>query len=190
MFKILQAVLVSVGILGISTGVLLLVIPRNKLVEKTHVRRLLFEYSISALFDRYHTIEKQAYRFHRPIGASFTIVAVITLTLLLGLYDQPSAVIVLNYSLGFWGTHVLILASWLFSIFSLFIGVILFMRPSALKAFEMVANRWIDFSPPTSTSGNFAERGFNRLVLRIPRLIGLLLLISGCGCLVAIAQFR
>lgn len=171
------------GIVGISTGAVLLVLPRKILTERTLVRRWLFEYSITAFFNRYHAIEKLAYRYHRPIGAIFTIGAVIIIVPLLGLYDHPAVVLAFIRTLGFWGTHILILASWLLTIFALIIGIFLFIRPSALRDFEMVANRWIEPFSSTATSSQLANRGFNRLALFAPRLTGLLLLISGLGCL-------
>ena len=185
MLKILQALLTSIGFLSIATGVLLIVIPRNKLVQKTHVRRWLFENSITALLDRYHTIEKPAYKFHRSVGAALTIGALIMLTPLLELYDHPTLIIFMNFTIGFWGTHALILASWMLSIFALVIGVILFMRPSALKAFEVAANRWIELFPSAETSKSLTNKGINRLVLGAPRFSGLLLVALGLVCLLA-----
>ena len=165
----------------------MLVLPRKILTERTLVRRWLFEYSITAFFNRYHVIEKLAYRYHRPIGTIMTIGAIIMLIPLMGLYDHHALVLAFIRTLGFWGTHVLILASWLLSIFALVIGVFLFIRPSALKDFEMVANRWIEPFPSTATSSQLTNRGFNRLVLLAPRLMGLLLLILGLGCLLVSA---
>ena len=87
--------------------------------------------------------------------------------------------------MGFWGTHALILVSWLLSIFALAIGVFLFTRPSALKDFEKAANRWIEFLPETPSSSTLADKGLGWLVLRAPRSIGLILIILGLGCLTA-----
>lgn len=183
--KILQAMLLVSGMLGIASGLALLLIPRQIMVETTQLRKWLFEYSISAFFNRYHAIEKLAYRHHRPIGAVMTIGAVIMLTPLLGLYNHPEAILALISSLGFTGTHALILASWMLTIFALVIGFLLFLRPSALKDFEMAANRWIELFPHTPSSSKLADRVINRLVLRAPRLVGLLLFLLGWSCLLA-----
>ena len=175
------------GVLGIVAGAVLLVIPLQMLSKNTYFRRWLFEYSIFAFLNRYHAIEKLAYRNHRAIGAIMTIGAVIMLTPLLGLYDHPSLTLSMTRSLGFWGAHAVILGSWMLSIFALIIGCFLLIRPSALKRFEMAANRWIEIFPPTPSSWKLAERGINRLVLRAPRPIGLMLLLLGLGCLLASA---
>ena len=181
----LQAMLLISGVLGISAGLALLLMPRQLLAESTWLRGWLFEYSVSAFFNRYHAVEKLAYRHHRPIGVVMTIGAIIMLTPLLGLYDHPEVILAMNRTLGFLGTYAVILASWMLSIFALIIGLFLFLRPSALKDFEMAANRWIELFPHTPSSYTLADRGINRLVLRAPRLIGLLLLMLGSGCLLA-----
>ena len=183
--KVLQAILLTSGVFGIVAGAALMIMPRKFLVESTQLRCWLFEYSITAFLNRYHAIEKLAYRHHRPIGAVMTIGAVIMLTPLLGLYNHPEAILALISSLGFTGTHALILASWMLSIFALVIGILLFIRPSALKDFEMAANRWIELFPHTPSSSKLADRVINQLVLRAPRLVGLLLFLLGWICLLA-----
>lgn len=183
--KVLQAILLTSGVFGIVAGAALMIMPRKFLVESTQLRWWLFEYSITAFLNRYHAIEKLAYRHHRPIGAVMTIGAVIMLTPLLGLYNHPEAILALISSLGFTGTHALILASWMLSIFALVIGILLFIRPSALKDFEMAANRWIELFPHTPSSSKLADRVINQLVLRAPRLVGLLLFLLGWSCLLA-----
>ena len=183
--KVLQAILLTSGVFGIVAGAALMIMPRKFLVESTQLRWWLFEYSITAFLNRYHAIEKLAYRHHRPIGAVMTIGAVIMLTPLLGLYNHPEAILALISSLGFTGTHALILASWMLSIFALVIGILLFIRPSALKDFEMAANRWIELFPHTPSSSKLADRVINQLVLRAPRLVGLLLFLLGWICLLA-----
>ena len=175
------------GVLGVFAGLALLLMPRQLLAESTWLRGWLFEYSVSAFFNRYHAVEKLAYRHHRPIGVVMTIGAIIMLTPLLGLYDHPEVILAMNRTLGFLGTYAVILASWMLSIFALVIGLLLLIRPSALKDFEMAANRWIELFPSTPISDKLANRGLNRLVLCAPRPIGLLLLISGLGCLLASA---
>lgn len=183
--KVLHAILLTSGVFGIVAGAALMIMPRKFLVESTQLRWWLFEYSITAFLNRYHAIEKLAYRHHRPIGAVMTIGAVIMLTPLLGLYNHPEAILALISSLGFTGTHALILASWMLSIFALVIGILLFIRPSALKDFEMAANRWIELFPHTPSSSKLADRVINQLVLRAPRLVGLLLFLLGWICLLA-----
>jgi hypothetical protein len=57
-------------------------------------------------------------------------------------------------------------------------GIVLFVRPSALKGVETQANRWFD--PARASPANAA---IGRFVVRAPRLTGLLFLTAGVVCL-------
>ncbi len=148
----------------------------------------MLEIDLIALLDRRQTIERPLYRHHRAFGAAVIVGAVASLVTLWQLHEHPLVTGVLPGILGAWGLRAMVLTSWGVSAFALGIGLFLFLRPSALKGIETVANRWIE--PFHSTGGRaiFAEeKMIGRLVLRAPRLTALLLLTAGIACLLAVA---
>ena len=179
------------GALGIFAGAVLLILPGQALRGRTRWRRWFFEIDLVALLDRRRTIERYLYRRHRAFGAAVVAGAVASLVTLWQLRDQSLAAGVLPGTLGAWGVKALILTSWASAIFALGIGMILVIRPSALKALEAVANRWIALFPAAGDPGAPAGEDFiTRLVLRAPRLTALLLLAAGIACLLAFAAIN
>jgi hypothetical protein len=175
------------GALGLAAGAGLLIVPGRMLRERSGLRRWLLEIDLIALLNRRRTIERLLYRHHRAFGAAVMAGAVASLVTLWELRDDPLVTGVLPGILGAWGVRALILASWASAVLALGIGVFLLVRPSALKSFETAANRWIEPFPSSNKATVPAERGLNRLILRAPRVTGLLLLAAGLGCLLAFA---
>ncbi len=180
-----HAIILIAGTLGIATGAGLLAIPEKMLREHTLLRRWLFDADFFATLNHYQPIERLLYRHHRAIGAAVVLGALAGFMPLLWLYDHPSATEALTRTLGFWGARAVILSGWALAFFTLAVSLLLLIRPSAIKGFESVANRWIEPFPPSRNSTALASRGINRLILRAPRLTGLLLLAAGIACLLA-----
>jgi hypothetical protein len=177
----LAAICGIAGAFALAAGAGLLIVAGGTRRERAWLRRWLLEIDLIALLDRRRSIERPLYRHHRAFGAIVIAGAVASLATLWNFHDHPLLTSVLPGILGAWGVRAVILASWALAAFALGIGVFLLIRPSALKGFETAANRWIESSP---ADGNDF---ITRLVLRAPRLTGLLLLAAGLGCLLAVA---
>jgi hypothetical protein len=175
------------GALGLAAGAALLIVPGRMLRERTRLRRWLLEIDLVALLDQRRTIERPLYRHHYGFGAAVMAGAVASLAALWELRDDPLVTGVLAGILGAWGVRAVILTSWALALFALGIGVFLLVRPSTLKGLETAANRWIEPFPSFTKATAPAERGIHRLILRAPRLTGLLLLAAGLACLLAFA---
>ena len=175
------------GAIGIAAGVGLLITARRMQHECIVLRRWMFELDLIALLDRRQTIERLLYRHHRAFGAIVIVAAVASLVALWGLHDNPFATDMLREMLGAWGDGAAILTSWALALFALGIGVFLFVRPSALKGFEAVANRWVEPFSSSSKDKLPVESGVNWLILRAPRVAGLLIFAAGLSCLLAFA---
>lgn len=77
------------------------------------------------------------------------------------------------------------LVLWLFSVFALVIGTIVFVRPSELKRFEQRANRWV--TARRATYDLDREYGwFDERLGRRPRLWGTVTLVLSTICLIAL----
>ncbi len=181
----------AAGALGVAAGVALLIVAGRTPRERTWLRRWLLEIDLLALLDRRRSIERPLYRHHYAFGAAVIVGAVASLATLWELHNDPLVTGVLPGVLGAWGAGAAILVSWALAAFALGIGVLLLVRPSALKGFETAANRWIELFPSAGKPGGPAGEAFiPRLVLRAPRLAALLLLAAGIACLLAFAVTR
>jgi hypothetical protein len=132
------------------------------------------------LLNRYQKIERPLYRHHRLFGAVVTLGALVLFALL---WRLPGHAFMAAWAYGL-GARMAILFSLALVVFALLIGVFLIVRPSAIKAFEAASNRWIELFPPGKPA---VASPLPRLVLRTPRLAGLLLLAAGIACLLALA---
>ena len=165
----------TAGAFGIAAGCLLLLAP-GALREGSRWRRWLLEVDLASLLDARRTIERPLYRHHRVFGAVVIAGALAWLVPFWMLRDRLPAV-------GDFAA-IAILAGCVLVTFALGIGFFLVVRPSALKGLEAAANRWIEPFPLAGKPGEPSGYEFvNRVVLRVPRLTGLLLLATGLGCL-------
>ena len=139
-----------------------------------HLRQWLLEHDLAAPLNRYQRIERPLYRHHRIFGTAVIAGACILLASLGKLHIHLFAT---GASTPLPGVRLAMLAGWVLAIMTLVIGITIAIRPSALKRFEAVSNRWIEpFSAP-------ADNGINRLIRRFPKRIGMLLLAAGIACL-------
>ncbi|NOR51575.1 MAG: hypothetical protein GQ470_03050 [Gammaproteobacteria bacterium] len=87
------------------------------------------------------------YRNYRWVGSIAMVLPILTIYLLLySVADQlphSSVSIQKHYLFWQWLFESSIMFLWVSSIFSLIIGVAIFFRPSSLKGFEDVCNRWL-----------------------------------------------
>ncbi|MEK7754489.1 MAG: hypothetical protein AAB654_21370 [Acidobacteriota bacterium] len=175
------------GTLALVAGASLLIVDGLEQREGDSLRHWLVEIDLIDLLDRRKTIERTLYRHHRAFGATVIAGAAALLVALWTLHDHPPVTAWLTEMLGAWGVEAVMLVACASGLFALGIGVFLLIRPSILKKFEAEANRWIEPFPSRTQANARAETDVNRLIMRAPRVTGLLLLAAGLGCLLAYA---
>lgn len=167
---------VSGAILGL-VGIGFLVAARRPDAENTPADWLLIR-NLREVLRRPRAIERFVYRHHRLFGSLVTTCG-LTLLLFLGTYHHRSAWHVLP------GAQLMLIAAWALLVFALIVGIYLLFRPSALKGFESVANRWVEpftvFSPRLAA----AKSKCARLLRATPPVVGVLFLLIGLLCLAA-----
>lgn len=143
---LLFAYAAGAAVLGVVSGFWLLISPRGfARVEQMagapfSLRRGLRPFDISRNIDRYF------YRHHQAIG--LLIIAASTFTLYRAMFDiVPGKVgrLMLNHypqAVAEWLVASLQYALLLGNLFAIVIGLVIYVRPSALKDFEARANRW------------------------------------------------
>ena len=163
-----------VGLLGFLSGAMLLLFPRASLELPSGLAHWLLRADLSAFLDRRFMIERPIYRRHRMVGTLVLVGATASLALLVLAVGSPYS-IGLRRLLGVLGFRVAVATVGAAALMLLLIGFCLIVRPSVLKGFESVANRWI------APSGSAID--LSRSILRAPRLFGALLMAAGAACL-------
>lgn len=179
--QILAVICGLAGALGVGVGAGLLLVTRCAPRERARLRRWLLDTDLIALADRRRMIERFLYRHHRAFGAAVVVGAAASLGTLWQLRDYSPVRRLLHGVLGAPGLTLVILASWALLVFALCIGTFLVLRPSALKRFETMANRWIEPFPYAGAPAGGAL--IPRIVLRAPTVTAMLLLGAGSICL-------
>lgn len=170
----------SAAVLGVVSGLWLLIAPAGfaRVEAMTggpfSLRRGLRPFDISRNVDRYF------YRHHEAIG--LLIIAASTFTLYRAMFDiVPGKVARLLIS-----QYPQVVAEWLIAslqytlllgnLFAIVVGLVIYVRPSALKDFETKANRWFTARKKTqwiqSQLGNTGEILHNQ-----PRTLGIVILV-------------
>lgn len=192
---IAAAMAVLAGLLGLTTLIGTAVALRPHMLERlrrTGDRRYSLRRATGPL-DRPRNIDRWFYRHHRAYGTVVVLLALFLLyflafgelrttwTLMLGREYREFAEI-----LG----DVARILLWISAAFALIIGTVVFVRPSALKALEHGANRWLTLR--RMTRGLDREYGgLDERVTRRPRLWGTIAAVSSLVLLVAlILQWR
>lgn len=173
------------GALGLMTGALLLAAPRRLLRDTRQLRYWLFEANIIGILNTRRVIEKPIFRHHQVSGTALIAAAALWMWLLYRLDADYHFPPLAQHWLAAPGGHTLVLAGWGLAFFVLVIGLFLLLRPSAMKAFEAAANRWIEPFPFALSATAPRDKGINRLILRAPRRSGMLLLVAGITCVIA-----
>ena len=172
------------GVLGVVTGTLLLVTPRGLLRSSPYLWHWLCEADIIDFLNTRRAIEKPVYRHHRSVGVALIAGAILWMWLLSHLDADEHLLFFAQRWLGQPGSYALVLAGWGLALLALIIGLFLLVRPSAMKAVETIANRWIEPFPHRAPA---SPNSLARFVLRTPRFAGLLLLAAGVACFVTAA---
>lgn len=134
--------------------------------------------------DRPRNIDHVFYRYHYLYGAVVIILAVLLLYLLTFGYERPAVEFILPD-----GSRVVAeilaetmrLALWILAIFCLAIGVIMLVRPSALKGFERAVNRWLS-TKDVARRLDREYHGADTLAQKYPRITGSVVAVVGLVC--------
>ena len=166
------------GLVAVAVAALFILIPKGSWQRVSRLRRMLVEADLTTILDRRIAIERRVYRRHRIFGALVVVGALSGLGLLVGIGSREPVVVSIVAALGTTGSNVLVASGVVLVLLILATGVVLMVRPSALKGLEGRANRWIDPLSRTASSTSVA-----RLVTNSPRVMGSLLLVAGLVCL-------
>lgn len=171
------------GAVSAGAGILLLLMSGGRPGKPQARQGWLLNCRLCGLLDRPLRVERFIYRHHRLFGAAIVVGASMTFMLIGADFGR-----IINA--GLWrsapgrqmamiGVHALIA-------FCLIIGIFTAVRPSALKRFEAMVNRWVE---PLPFLVSWVEPLAHRLirVLRTPKRVGMALLMAGLFCLVAAA---
>jgi len=181
----LNIILAISGAFGVAAGAGLLLMPLRIPEGQSQLRQWLLVRDLVALLNRYRRIEPFLYRRHHIFGVAVIAGASILLAFLGKLHMHLFAT---GASVPLPGIRLAMLAAWVLAILTLAIGIIIVIRPSALKGIEALSNRWIEPFPASARMLVPADKGISRLILRFPKRIGMLLLLAGTTCLWAAAR--
>lgn len=165
----LRVILLIVGTSWVVVGLGLVLIPERMRSAHEGLRKWLQDRNLLGLLNRPRRIEPSLYRHHHVSGGLIIVGALALLVFL----DRFHGHLPMG---GEWSTvpgfALLMSFAWGLSTWALIVGAYLFIRPSALKGVETLANRWIE-----------PCKGILNLMLRRPRLSGVMLLVAGLSCL-------
>ena len=179
------AVMLSVAlVLGLAVAVRPALLDR---FERASNRRVSMR-EFTRPLDEPHNIDRYFYRHHRLYGASVVVLAVALLSFLAfgrpdiawqSLFEPGNRVV------GSIVTEAARVVLWILGLFALAIGAVVFLRPSALKAFEAWANRWLS----TREALRDIEREFHgpeQWLRRHARGWGIVIAVTSALCLLAL----
>ena len=122
------------------------------------------------LLERPWRVERMVYRHHRLVGSAIILGALVLLGVLGIKHTHLSGAGLLKGS----GARAAEFLVWVTALMALVVGLVVWVRPSALKRVEALANRSIQLSPAKK--------------IRAQRPIGVLLLLAGITCLAVAAR--
>lgn len=137
-------------------------------------------------------VDRWFYRHHRLYGAAVVVLALFLLYFLVFGYDRPAWHALFGVAYRDFALIVIDAARivlWILAVFALLVGTVTWVRPSALRALEARANRWL--TTRRLTRGLEREyRGPDAFVTRYPRAVGAVIaLTSGLSLLALIMHW-
>lgn len=181
LWQSLAIFLLIAALLGILLGLLLTFKP--DLMERINrgANRWISMRQIDRLLDRIISLEQWFYQYHRPLGILVILGAVYILVYFGVLFDKAIA---LQRLTGYIPSvlldgllDALVLTSLIGAVAALFVGLLLWLRPSLLRGFEEEANQWISSRRAIKVL-DVPHDQVNRFVARHMRQVGYLLLLG------------
>jgi len=187
---LLLALIVGLA-LALVVGVLLLARPQALFALNSRMSRWVDTRATLGILDQPHSLERFFYRHHRPMGI---------------LIAMGAAYVLWRWAFDYQRSEVLAMLSrrWLASGLDwvpaaleatvvalhgaiLIVGLLVAFRPSLLKGVERAANHWQD--GPATTPFDSVVGSLDGAFEGHPRVSGLLLVVTACWCLLALAPF-
>ena len=172
-----------IGILIMITGILFMLIPGQIEKVASRMNRWICTNSFFHMIDRPRNQDRVFYRYHKIVGTIVVICSIYIFYVFLVDIGYEKMVLMLeklaNTAFTMWLYPQLLNILLLATVFSLLMGVIIFIRPSALKDFENWSNRWFDTNAKLKvfdTTHSFPEEK----VKRNSRIFGLIVFLCGC----------
>jgi len=181
LWQSLAIFLLIAALLSILLGLLLTFKP--DLMERINrgANRWISMRQIDRLLDRIISLEQWFYQYHRPLGILVILGAVYILVYFGVLFDKSIA---LQRLAGYIPSvlldgllDALVLTSLIGAVAALFVGLLLWLRPSLLRGFEEEANQWISSRRAIKVL-DVPHDQVNRFVARHMRQVGYLLLLG------------
>ena len=170
-----------IGLILLPLGFSFLFIPEKTLKVTKKLNHWVSTEPFFHILNKPRYQEKFIYRYHRIFGLIFTVVSTMCLYMLL--FYTDTSVLIKNMSLltytafGDWLLESLFYIFVAANILALIIGLITFFRPSILKSFESIANKWVDTDKKLEVldkTRSFPESIF----LKNPRIFGLFVILG------------
>jgi hypothetical protein len=187
---LLAALVVGLA-LALVVGVMLLARPRALFALNARLSRWVDTRAVFGVLDQPRNLERFFYRHHRIMGLLIALGAGYVLWRWAFDYNRDGVLALLGRR---WLARGLdwvpaALEAVLVALHGaiLMVGLLVAFRPSLLKGFERTANRW-QAGPPTARLDSVVG-SLDGAFEGYPRISGLLLVITACWCLLALAPF-
>jgi len=187
----LTSALLGVGILIFLLGLWILLLPTGFLQTGRLLGKWINTDEYFHVLDKPRYQESLIYRHHRIAGGLILLGAAYTLVVLVARADVNSISLVLptiiNSFLSGWLYGALYSLLVIFNMFAIVVGVIIILRPSALKGIESTLNRWIQTDSKLKTLDEPHEISVDVFPGGNPRLFGLAVALAGLYILLSMA---
>jgi len=185
----------SLFILAVITGVIGIIMAIKPDLVRNMSHRISFWVETDSIIqniNRQQDTDHFLYRHHRIIGAFIIIGAVYTLySLVVGAGGTSLAVLLpASWSLlaRQWLTDSLVYFFDVINILALFLGIIVFARPSALKDIEVLANRWLVSDSVLAALDKQVDTDESQKAMPF-RILGILIMVGSVYIMAATLQF-
>jgi len=179
---------------GLAVGAMLLLSPYRIRVIGNIINRWVSTRHLNQTLDRTVTLDPWFYRHHRISGGFILLAAIYILySFFIGL-DKGAAVIEISSrfnlpsSLAGGLLDALVLSALLGALLAVFVSLFLMLRPSMLKDFEQVSNRWVSLRRALKPM-EIRREGLDDYVLRHSRSAGILIMLGSMYVLVLLATW-
>lgn len=154
--------LASSGVAAVVAGIGFLLATSRQPDKPDTLRGRPLNSRLQEVLERPRLVERFIYRHHRLFGSAIVAGALALLTVLGAGQARLFGAVWLG---GSSGGRAAVLLVWALVVAVLVIGIVVLIRPSALKGVEALANRWIQLFPATVPT--FRQIGFLLLVVGI-----------------------
>ena len=173
---ILLAIVFGFAVVTLVIGLIVLIAPDKIQFLADRLDKTISTDRYFNVLDKGKYLDRYFYRYHHWVGIFIIVGAAYTLIILFphfGSYQSLPEII--NPVVSSWLYDALVISLLFLCILALFIGVIIFIRPSAIKSFEAKMNAWKDTSRLVKPldQDRYLEQ---QRPLKKPRVIGLIIL--------------